>query len=59
MTTKDHWELLELFHRMWGKAASGDPYCKRDWVNLQELLEKAERVREEGVEPITPEGTTF
>ena len=29
----------ELFHRMWGLAASGAPYNKKDWKALQRFVE--------------------
>lgn len=34
----DDFEILQLFHRLWGKAHDSPDYDKREWNKLSELL---------------------
>lgn len=32
--------INELFHKLWGKAHDGPDYDKKEWIELQKLMEK-------------------
>ena len=35
-------EINEIFHRLWTKAVTGDPYVKSEWILLQRMLNTRE-----------------